>query len=1463
MERAWDSILAILAVQLKGVRGEDVAATWTAKSTQAPGSLGERLVQAGTLSVEDVDLLENLARHLVEIHGGDVDAAFDSLGGFDRASEYLAVPTASSSLTATTPMERAQFESAPIGEENPLDELPGRYTRISEHGKGGMGRVLLVHDVKMGREVALKELMPESGSSSGLNLDTPIRGTTAVASRFLQEGRITAGLEHPSIVPVYELGRRPNGRLYYTMRLVRGRTLSDALKDCRSLAERLALLPHFIDLCQAIAYAHSRGVVHRDIKPSNVMVGEFGETVVLDWGLAKVTKEPDDPLEQDLREMPERLAKADANGSPQTAAGAVMGTPDYMAPEQARGETERIGEQSDVYALGVMLYQLLTGATPFSAPSSSQILKRVVEEEARPVSELEPEAPPELEAVCHKAIHKAQEGRYGSAKELAEEVERYLTGALVKSYRYGPSELLGHFYRRYRAVVVTAAGALLVLASVGIVSFLQVYVARNREHTQRLQAEEARDVAVAAKERTKEARERAEHKAYVAQIRLAQSYVRERNFAQANGLLSSMDEERRNWEWAHLLEQCNQDLFTLRGHESIVFRLHYSPEGSRILTVAGDKTARLWHSRDGAPIALIQVPTALIMDGQFSPDGSTVVVALRDGTARLYDAEDGHGTGVLKGHTGGVNTARFLGDGAKLITASDDRTVRVWDMQTREELARLEGHEGNVAGAYASHDATYFASVTRQGTIRCWRANEQIPMRTLTGALLEFAPSAPRLAFVNEGVAVVWDLSTDQEVFSSDRANDVERVRFTPDGERVLTASRDGVARLYSLSGGQLLASYNHGEEARDARMSPDQALVMVFSNAGLVTVWDASTGALLNQLAGHEGGIASAVISPDSRRIATGSRDCTARIWDAREPITRSTLATCSKGVTDLSASLDGRHVALVSQDRTLRLLDGATFQEAGVHAAFSQHGPSSVALSADGGLVSAPLDGFAVFVLEADSGRPISLVCDHRGRVSAVAFSPVDDRMVSAGADGTIRIWDPRTEVQAIVIEQSHGTVKHAAFSRDGRRLATAARDGTVGLWDAESGAAVHVLTGHTRGAAYVSFAPDGRSLMSCGKDGLVIRWSVETGEIEGMCTGHAEEVGSAVYSQDGTRVFTASWDRTARVWDAETLEELLVVTHKDAALRRAWMPPNGRRLVLAGHDGKVVVHYAAPWLPEHLEDCPGATVEERFSKAKYRRTAERLQARVEQEAVAVLVHTTPDRLKRHVGLLRRALDGSASAPPSEGEEVQGLTLNAGPRANAVARLCLETEDVITRVAGVPVDSLDAARHALDALLDPSAPLPAVSFDLLRAGKPMQLQYSVHEPVVKEHAVSLSREEAGEIVQFIKLMTEMGKDSLIGINYDNNVRIGEPPEERLALNGFWLPSGGPPQAAQVLAQLGLAEGDRILSVNDVDVRSFSQVQEFVAKAVVAVEEPGPIALDVLVDRGEFQSIRIQIGVE
>jgi serine/threonine-protein kinase len=460
-------LFGVLALQADLIDEAKFARACSEWAGRKQTSLAELLVERGWLTPADRTDVEKLVERKLQKHGGDVRAGLAEVttDPVKRSLAAVADDDVRQSLAglATPSPQGLVLVSTTAYQPGACD----RYTLSRLHATGGIGRVWLAHDPGLGRDVALKELRPEQA------------GNPAVWARFLKEAQVTGQLEHPGIVPIYEVGRRPGDQQpFYTMRFVRGRTLAEAARAYHERRGRgeagplelRELLTAFVGVCNAVAYAHSRGVLHRDLKPQNVVLGDFGEVIVLDWGLARIMGEAD--AEAAPLELP-------AAGQPDaTVQGQVLGTPAYMAPEQAEGRLDLLGPATDVYGLGAILYEVLTGRPPFTGPETEALLRQVAHEApARPRAHVA-DTPAALEAVCLKALAKQPAGRYAAVKELADEVRRWLADEPVTAWREPLPRRVGRWARKHRTGV--AVGGALLLAGVVALAVNTVLVNRQK-----------------------------------------------------------------------------------------------------------------------------------------------------------------------------------------------------------------------------------------------------------------------------------------------------------------------------------------------------------------------------------------------------------------------------------------------------------------------------------------------------------------------------------------------------------------------------------------------------------------------------------------------------------------------------------------------------------------------------------------------------------------------------------------------------------------------------------------------------------------------------------------------------------------------------------------------------------------------------------------------------------------------
>jgi formylglycine-generating enzyme required for sulfatase activity len=464
-------LFGVLALQMDFIGRDALIRALQAWVFAKAKPLGQILAEQGALSAERRELLEALVREHLRQHGGDPQqslASLSSLGSAHAVLAGIADPDVQASL-ARVSMARSEPTFAPT---SPLSAgvpaVPGQRFRILRpHARGGLGEVYVALDGELHREVALKEIQPAHA------------GHPESRARFLLEAEVTGGLEHPGVVPVYGLGTYADGRPYYAMRFIKGDNLKEAIERFhradgpgrdpgeRALALR-QLLGRFVDVCQAVAYAHSRGVLHRDLKPGNVLLGPYGETLVVDWGLAKVVGRPEggaDSSEGTLR-------PPSASDAAPTEMGRVVGTPAYMSPEQASGQLDQLGPASDVYSLGATLYALLCGRPPFEGGGVAEVLERVRKGAVLPPRQVHGGVPAALDAVCRKAMAVRPEDRYLSAQTLAEEIERWLADEPVTAYREPMTARLARWRRRHPTLVTATVLVLLTLIGAVVVGGL-------------------------------------------------------------------------------------------------------------------------------------------------------------------------------------------------------------------------------------------------------------------------------------------------------------------------------------------------------------------------------------------------------------------------------------------------------------------------------------------------------------------------------------------------------------------------------------------------------------------------------------------------------------------------------------------------------------------------------------------------------------------------------------------------------------------------------------------------------------------------------------------------------------------------------------------------------------------------------------------------------------------------------
>jgi WD40 repeat protein len=1021
--------------------------------------------------------------------------------------------------------ERLRAEGgAPPDAPAPTQSIPfetsGRYQAseknpdlvAEEIGRGGIGRVIAIHDTVLGRQVARKEVLG--------------RASAAAVARFLQEARITAQLDHPNVVPVYELARSREGTLYYTMKRVRGRTLADALKAAGTLAGRLALLDHFVDLCQAIAYAHSRGVIHRDIKPQNVMIGEFGETIVLDWGLAKVRGQEDIRGGEIARGI-DKIADMSSFGTMQ---GTTLGTPAYMAPEQAMGAIDAIDERSDLWSLGAVLFELLAGEPPFVAASPQAVLRDLREGVPVLVDERAHDAPPELRAIVSKALMRDPGDRYATAKQLADDVRAYQSGGRVGAYHYSGVETVRRALLPYRAALAVAAAALGILAIAGTVSHVRMSADRDR-------ALEAEQLATARSAALDE----------MLQGTLADASITALDGDRAGEALlfaaSSLGTGENPRARGAVVAATSRVIPALgwssgkAGCKGVAF----APDGAHV-ACAGSRGVHVWALRDGAVVGApvdFAAPEGATGAIAWSPGGERVAVGgaggaelreaatgtlvtrfpvlgvaaiafLPDGT--VITGEEAHGPVAIRawdpagkllrsfpGHEAAITALAMSRDG-RLASGGADHTTRVWDAATGKPLATLPSPEGALALAWTpdGHLAAGGDRAGGDGTVRVFDANGVAGrIRGHRGEVLALATSADGRFLASgatDGVARVWDSHDERLVAAATipsggvaGARAVRGVALSPDGGLLAAADGAGELRLWALPANpradRLLGS---ARAVTDVAFATDGAVVSI-SEDGTVRTWDAgghvvgavavnplgvralalaggtalvgdaqgavhrvdlATGLEGTTLPLMEGAVWTIAVSPDGQSFAAGGEDDHVHFGSVRGDAERAIARPLEPETTGIAYQADGTSVWTVGRRLGWLQQFGATDGNSDGKAQGDAEGLVAVAASPDGKLLAT---GGPVVRVWTTPGPRLSRELDRDGvGIDALAFSPDGALLAAAAADRTVRLWDVSTWTLLAVIPGHDGRITGVAWSADGSTLASSGTDRVVRLWD-----------------------------------------------------------------------------------------------------------------------------------------------------------------------------------------------------------------------------------------------------------------------------------------------------------------------------------------------------------------------------------------------------------------------------
>ena len=1051
------------------------------------------------------------------------------------------------------------FEPATVSSDGVRPERLGDYRILREIGHGGMGVVYEAEQESLGRHVALK-VLPSSALLNATYLE-----------RFRREAKAAARLHHTNIVPVFGTGEC-DGVPYYAMQFIRGEGLDKVLADVRrmrrqageaapgtvlsegSIAHSL-LTGQFavpapdapggpvvppetpptsglsvggpeaeycrgvarvgVQVAEALAYAHRQGILHRDIKPSNLLLDQQGTVWVSDFGLAKA--EGTDELTQ---------------------TGDIVGTIRFMAPERFDG---RSLPQSDVYALGVTLYELLTLRPAFDDTNKAKLIDKVAHEAPLPPRNLDPHIPRDLETVVLKCLAKDPAQRYASAEALADDLRRFLADRPIKARRSTMAEQVWRWCRRNPAGAgLTGVSVLAALALVG----LGVGLRFNAQLQTALQGEA-------------EQRQKAEQYQYYHHLARAGAAWRDGNLAGVEDLLDACPPEARHWEWYFLKQQCHTDLLTVPNDFRGGFnRVTLSPDGKLLATVS--RTVDLRDSATGA------VVHSLPGDGvaAFSPDGKWLAssnrgenIIGRDKTVRLWDIATGQRIQSFQGHLDVIHGLMFSRDGKRLAAFGNGKgVVTVWDTTTGKALfitnrpdpafrEPASVNPGAVDLAAFSPDGERLVLAGRDRTAKICNATSGQVEHTLRGHTREvwecvFSPDGRWLASASfDGTVKVWDTQTGQEVRTlGGHKGPVWGVAYSPDGARLASASVDGTVRLWDAQTGRTLRTYQgHTNSVAAVAWHPDGSRLASTSTDGTVKVWDATADPEARIFRVHDNSVIELRYSPDGTRLASTSFDGTVKVWDAKTGRVIYTLTDPAGGwPPSIAFNSDGTRVASGHADGSVRIWDATTGREERrlpVQPGFKV-GPLSFSPD-DQRLACGSYTEKKVRVWDVTTDPPLlTFKIDGQG---IAKFSPDGSQLVTDGDGRTMKVWHAKTGAWLRDLPGHTIAVRDIAFNHDGTRLASAGGfDGTARVWDTTTGDEVLNLKGHTFLVRGVAFTPDGKRLASVTTDGIVKLWDTATGQEVFALRADTDEWPTLAFSPDGGHLALSCANGIVKIWD-----------------------------------------------------------------------------------------------------------------------------------------------------------------------------------------------------------------------------------------------------------------------------------------------------------------------------------------
>jgi WD40 repeat protein/tRNA A-37 threonylcarbamoyl transferase component Bud32 len=1009
--------------------------------------------------------------------------------------------------------------------------------------------------------------------------------------RFRAEAEAIARLQHPNIIQVFEVGtvdaepdETPHGP-FIALEFVDGGSLTQHTYTPQPPREAARLVE---TLARAAHAAHKLGIVHRDLKPANVLLTRDGVPKIADFGIAK------------------QINTERAEDRFLTRAGTVMGTPEYMAPEHLRGRSS--APAIDIYALGVILYELLTARVPFQGATHADTMVLVLRQEPVPPRRLQPNIPRDLETICLKCLEKSPAKRYASAEALADDLAHWAQGRAIQARPVGAVGRTVGWARRNPAVAVLSL-AVLLIAVTGVAGIVWQW---NDARTNAAESQENARKAEAAAADAREAAEKERWERYRVSVYAASSALRLHDTTGARRGLEAAPENHREWVW-HLLDaQLDRSRAVLAVGDGPISRAQFTRDGRRMMARQRDAVIRVWD----LPTRTEYRPSEPLPPGQhfrFSPDGSTIAQSPDEREIQLYDLAPQRFRAALKGHTDQLQMLEYSPDGARLFSFALDRTLRTWDVRSGTALRTTHLPKGVGYPLRVSPNGRFFASGWNGTNVpRLWDAETGRELARLDGhegrvRTMRFAPSGNRLVTIGEyptNVMRVWEVPSGKLLATlPGHENQVSHVDFSPDESRLASCSPDRTVRLWDLSKpltGAVLPAHRvlrgHTGRVEHVTFSPDGRRVVSAAYDRTLRYWDAESGELVAVLQGHTDWVGEAAFCAERNEIYSVAHDGTVRVWDVGELEADYAIRGHTKFVYGVACHPDGVRIASAAWDGSARIWNASTRREllALVHTGPTDESRivTAVAYHPSGRYLATLARDDSARLWDGETGKELYRwpIPTRHWSDSRLAFSPRGDLLAAGSHDGCVRLWDVNTRAEVGVLSKHDAPIRDVAFSPDGALLASAGENGdrTVRIWNVATRSEVAVLRAHTDCVYAIGWNRAGTLLASGSVDGTVRVWEVPSAKPEGFSAtwrevGAPMRQGTSAYAvaftHDGKLLAVGCADNQIRIWDMATQRQLAELSGHTDYVHALAFSPDGTRLVSGSGDHSVRVWDTIP--------------------------------------------------------------------------------------------------------------------------------------------------------------------------------------------------------------------------------------------------------------------------------------------